>query len=65
MKVRIRQFAEEINQRTAELHKKRVELGNHKDMCVCKEPVMFDFSNVICHGLHSIYCLNCGGRINY
>lgn len=64
MRLRIRQFAEEINQRTVELHQKIIDLNNHKNKCVCDEPVMFNFSNVICYSLHSTFCLNCGGKIN-
>lgn len=65
MRVDIRQLGDEINQRTVELRKRIYAMENHMDKCVCDYPVMFDFSNVLCSGLHSTYCLNCGGRINY
>lgn len=48
-----------------ELFRVLMELDNHMNDCECEERKPHYFHNILPHNEHCIFCLGCGGMLNY
>ena len=61
----IKAISEIANTVDHKLYIKVMDLENHMNDCECDDAVRYYFHNIIAHHEHCIFCLNCGGIIEY
>lgn len=65
MKDSIKLLKEQTNQAESRLFADVVELDKRMDDCDCENRTPYYFHNIQPHTEHCIFCLNCGGMLDY